>query len=99
MLGRYAASVGVWSAPAGVSNCLPLWNRVTAEVNNFLYPLWQAGGLMGNTPASAYVVSCNASNNTTQDILNGRLNVNVMLAVTHLAEFLVLTLQLPTATP
>jgi phage tail sheath protein FI len=80
-------------------NGLPLWIRVTAEVNNFLSALWRDGGLVGPTATSAYGVTCNESNNTPQDILDGILNVTVMLAVTHPAEFLVLTLQLPTATP
>lgn len=80
-------------------NSLPLWVRVTAEVDNFLQALWREGGLVGTNAASAYQVTCNASNNTPQDIVNGRLNVHIMLAVTHPAEFLVLALQLPTATP
>jgi phage tail sheath protein FI len=70
------------------------WSAVTSMLNNFLTSQWSAGALVGATPAAAFSVACGlGSTMTGEDILNGFMNVMVTVALTHPAEFLVITLQ------
>ena len=70
------------------------WSTVTSMLDNFLTNQWSLGALVGATPAAAFSVACGlGSTMTGEDILNGVMNVSVKLAVTHPAEFIVLTLQ------
>jgi phage tail sheath protein FI len=76
-----------------------LWARATAEVTQFLTQIWQAGGLFGATAAEAFIVQCDVSNNPPESVLNGQLNVAVTLAPIKPAEFMLIQLQLATASP
>jgi phage tail sheath protein FI len=73
-------------------NTANTWSRVSSAISNFLTSIWQAGGLMGDTPASAFNVAVGlGSTMTGEDILNGYMNVAVKVAIAHPAEFIVIT--------
>lgn len=74
------------------ANDATTWATVTASISSFLTGLWQQGGLMGAKASDAYTVSCGlGSTMTPQDILDGYMNVSVMLQMIHPAEFIQLT--------
>jgi uncharacterized protein len=67
------------------------WVRVRAMVENFLTVQWRQGALVGATPAQAFYVRVGLGETmTAQDILEGRMVVEVGLAVVRPAEFIVL---------
>lgn len=72
-------------------NDSPTWNTVKTMIENFLNDLWQQGGLQGAKPSQAYFVKVGlGSTMDEQDILEGKMNVEVGLAVVRPAEFIVL---------
>lgn len=74
-------------------NTAPTWTTVKAMIANFLTLLWKDGGLVGSTPQQSYSVQCGlGSTMTAQDIFDGKMIVTIMFAITHPAEFIVLTL-------
>jgi len=77
---------------AFAANDATTWSAVTASISAFLTGLWQQGGLVGAKPSDAFMVSCAAgSTMTMQDALDSRMRVTVSLAISHPAEFIVLT--------
>jgi phage tail sheath protein FI len=75
-------------------NVAQTWVTVTSMVGSFLRGVWQAGGLMGASPAEAFSVQCGlGSTMTAQDVLEGRMIVQIKLTMVHPAEFIVLTFQ------
>ncbi len=75
-------------------NTANTWSLITSMLNNFLTNLWRQGALVGATPAEAFSVACGlGATMSSQDILNGVLNVSVKVAPAHPAEFIVLTFQ------
>ncbi|MCB0841897.1 MAG: phage tail sheath family protein [Bacteroidetes bacterium] len=75
------------------------WEAVKSMISSFLTTVWKEGGLQGATPASAFSVECGLGTTMTgEDILNGFMNVMIKVAVTHPAEFIVLTFQQQMAT-
>lgn len=65
------------------------WLSVKSMVENFLTGIWQQGGLAGAKPEEAFNVSVGlGSNMTAEDILNGYMNISVVVALTHPAEFI-----------
>ncbi len=75
------------------------WQAVVSMISSFLTSVWQAGGLQGASPADAFSVQCGlGSTMTSQDILEGFLIVSIKVAVTHPAEFIVITIQQQQAT-
>jgi uncharacterized protein len=70
------------------------WVTVASMVGGFLRGVWQAGGLMGATPNEAFSVQCGlGSTMTAQDVLEGRMIVQIKLQMVRPAEFIVLTFQ------
>jgi phage tail sheath protein FI len=69
-----------------------LWNQLRTAIGNFLRNYWSQGGLRGASPEEAYYVRCDATNNTPTDILNGRVNIEVGVAVEYPAEFVVISI-------
>ncbi len=68
------------------------WVRITSMIENFLTILWRQGGLAGSSPRDAYFVNCGLGvTMTTDDILNGRLIVNIGVAITRPAEFIIIS--------
>jgi phage tail sheath protein FI len=67
------------------------WLKVRAVIESYLYGLWQQGALVGPTPDAAYFVNVGLGKTmTTQDVLEGRLIVELGLAAVRPAEFIVL---------
>lgn len=67
------------------------WVRVRAMIENFLTIQWRQGALAGATPQRAFYVKVGLGETmTAQDILEGRMVVEVGLAVVRPAEFIIL---------
>ena len=68
------------------------WMSVTSMIVNFLTARWQEGALAGAKAEDAFSVAVGlGSTMTATDILDGYMNVTVLVAVTHPAEFIELT--------
>jgi hypothetical protein len=66
-----------------------LWARVRQSVSNFLTTVWRTGALMGSTPDEAFFVKCDRTTMSQDDIDNGRLIIEIGVAVTKPAEFVI----------
>ncbi len=67
------------------------WLKVRSMIESFLYSLWQQGALAGPTPQAAYFVNVGlGSTMTSQDILEGRMIVEIGVAASRPAEFIIL---------
>ncbi|UQZ91180.1 hypothetical protein C4J81_05710 [Deltaproteobacteria bacterium Smac51] len=72
-------------------NDATLWAKVKAMIDNYLLQKWKDGALMGASPAEAYFVNVGlGSTMTEQDILEGKLIINIGMAVVRPAEFIIL---------
>lgn len=70
------------------------WEAVKATISNFLTNVWKEGGLQGASAADAFSVDCGLGTTmTSDDLLNGFMNVTVRVAVVRPAEFIVFTFQ------
>ena len=67
------------------------WVKVRAMIENFLILQWKAGALAGAKPEQAFYVKIGlGSTMSADDILNGRMIVEIGMAVVRPAEFIVL---------
>lgn len=67
------------------------WVKVRAMIENFLTLQWRAGALMGATPEDAFFVKVGLGETMTSlDVLEGRMIVDIGLAVVRPAEFIIL---------
>ena len=67
------------------------WLKVKAMIEAYLFGLWQQGALAGPTPEAAYFVNVGLGKTMTpQDILEGRLIVEIGIAAVRPAEFIIL---------
>ena len=67
------------------------WARLRGQIDNFLNNLWRSGALAGAKPEQAYYINCGIGiTMTAQDILEGRLILEVGMAAVRPAEFIVL---------
>ncbi|WP_430406441.1 phage tail sheath C-terminal domain-containing protein [Fluviicola sp.] len=67
------------------------WVQVRAMIENFLILQWKAGALAGAKPEQAFFVRVGlGSTMTADDVLNGRMIVEIGMAVVRPAEFIVL---------
>lgn len=72
-------------------NDINTWSKVRAMIENFLFQEWQSGALQGSKPEQAFKVSIGLGETMTpQDLLEGRMIVEIALAVVRPAEFIVL---------
>jgi phage tail sheath protein FI len=72
-------------------NDMTTWLKVKGMIESFLYGLWERGALAGPTAAAAYYVNVGLGKTmTTQDILEGRMIVEIGIAAVRPAEFVVL---------
>ena len=72
-------------------NDVNTWIRVKSMIENFLVQQWKAGALMGSTPEQAFRVKVGLNETMTQqDILEGRMIVEIAMAVVRPAEFIIL---------
>lgn len=67
-----------------------LWRQVTSACQSFLTDFWQKGGLRGTTPAAAFYVKCDATNNTANSIALGEVHIEVGVALQRPTEFVVI---------
>jgi hypothetical protein len=67
------------------------WLKVKAMIESYLYGLWEQGALAGSTPEAAYFVNVGLGKTmTAQDILEGRMIVEIGVAAVRPAEFIIL---------
>jgi len=67
------------------------WIKVKAMIENFLVVQWREGALAGAKPEDAFYVRVGLGTTmTAQDVLEGRMNVEIGMAVVRPAEFIVL---------
>ena len=67
------------------------WVKVRAMIENFLTLQWRAGALAGAVPEDAFFVKVGLGETMTAlDILEGRMNVEIGMAVVRPAEFIIL---------
>lgn len=72
-------------------NTSSTWVRVQAMIENYLYLKWREGALAGAKPEQAFFVKVGlGSTMTSLDILEGRMNVEIGMAVARPAEFIIL---------
>ena len=73
------------------SNDAITWLKVKSMIESYLYGLWEQGALAGSDQASAYFVNVGLGKTmTAQDILEGRMIVEVGVAAVRPAEFIIL---------
>ena len=67
------------------------WARIKTAISNFLLELWREGALSGATPDEAFFVKVGLNETMTSvDVLEGRLIIEVGMAVVRPAEFIIL---------
>lgn len=67
------------------------WAKVRGMLENFLLVLWRQGALAGAKPEHAFFVKCGLGQTmTAQDILEGKLIVEIGMAAVRPAEFIIL---------
>jgi phage tail sheath protein FI len=72
-------------------NVAATWLKVKGMVESYLYSLWERGALAGSKAEQAYFVNIGLGKTMTpQDVLEGRMIVEVGLAAVRPAEFIVL---------
>lgn len=72
-------------------NDAKLWTKLKAMIDNYLIEKWQEGALQGAKPDDAFFVKVGLGlTMTAQDILNGRLIIQIGMAVVRPAEFIIL---------
>jgi len=75
------------------------WTKIRAMIENYLIAKWKEGALMGAKPDHAFFVNIGLGKTmTNQDILEGRMNIEVGMAPIKPAEFILLKFQLKMAT-
>jgi hypothetical protein len=73
------------------SNDANTWVKVRGMIENYLTQKWREGALAGATTKEAFFVRCALGiTMNAQDILEGRMNVEIGMAVVRPAEFIVL---------
>ncbi|WP_010521958.1 phage tail sheath family protein [Aquimarina agarivorans] len=72
-------------------NDLNTWSRLKSMIDNFLVQQWRAGALLGTTPEQAFFVRVGLNETMDElDILEGRMIVQIGMAVVRPAEFIIL---------
>jgi len=66
------------------------WVKINAMVTSFLVEQWRAGALVGNATDEAFFVRVGEDTTTTEEILLGKINVQIGMAVVRPAEFIII---------
>ncbi len=67
------------------------WLKVKGMAEGYLFGLWERGALAGSTPEAAYFVNVGLGKTmTAQDVLEGRMLVELGVAAVRPAEFIIL---------
>lgn len=67
-----------------------LWLSLISAAEQILRPLWEQGGLKGNSPQEAYYIKCDSSINTPALVQAGEVRLDVGIALQYPAEFIVI---------
>jgi phage tail sheath protein FI len=71
----------------------PLWSQIRLNVGSFMNRLFRQGAFQGKTPAEAYLVKCDSTTTTQDDINRGVVNILVGFAPLKPAEFVIIKIQ------
>ena len=75
-------------------NVANTWVSVRSMIGNFLNGIWKRGGLAGSTPEEAFSVHIGLGETMTpEDILEGKMLITVLVAISRPAEFIEITFQ------
>lgn len=74
-------------------NAQPLWDQINAVLTNYLTQQMQSGLLGGTTPATAFNIVCDSTNNSPAQVTAGIVNVSVAVALLSPAEFILINIQ------
>ena len=69
-----------------------LWSDLTVKISSILTNFWGTGGLKGRSTGEAFYITCNSSNNTALSVEDGKVNIEVGVALQTPAEFIVITI-------
>ena len=67
-----------------------LWTALRSTAQQILQPIWENGGLAGNTASDAFYVTCDSTINTPQVVQSGEVRMEVGVALQYPAEFVVI---------
>jgi uncharacterized protein len=71
------------------------WTKIKLMIDNYLFQLWKNGAMPGTKPEHAYYVSVGLGKTmTNQDILEGRMIIEIGMATVRPAEFIILRFSL-----
>ena len=71
----------------------PLWAQIRLNVGAFMNTLFRQGAFQGASPREAYLVKCDSTTTTQNDINRGVVNIVVGFAPLKPAEFVVIQIQ------
>lgn len=75
------------------ANDATTWHRVKTMIENYLFNLWKNGALQGSKPTEAFFVQVGLGITMTQaDVTNGKIIIQIGLAVNRPAEFIVFSI-------
>ena len=74
-------------------NAEPLWSAIRLNVGAFMNGLFKQGAFGATTPAQAYLVQCDASNNPQSSIDQGILNILIGFLPLYPAEFVIIQIE------
>lgn len=74
-------------------NDIRLWGRIRRDVNAFLTTLWRDGMFFGVTPSESFFVKCDAENNPEETRNQGKLIIEIGIAPSKPAEFVIFRIQ------
>ncbi|KJD36111.1 hypothetical protein PW52_05730 [Tamlana sedimentorum] len=70
------------------------WKNIKSKIENFLLKLWRQGALAGSKPSDAFFVNIGLGvTMTANDVIQGKLIIELGLAIQRPAEFVILHLQ------
>jgi uncharacterized protein len=70
----------------------PLWTAIRLSIESFMLGLFTQGALQGSSPAQAFQVKCDSSTTTTDNQLQGIVNIVVAFAPLRPAEFVIINI-------
>jgi phage tail sheath protein FI len=73
-------------------NDADLWSYLTQIISQFLQSQWQAGVLKGASATEAFYIECDAANNPPSSANAGQVNIQIGVALSAPAEFIVINI-------
>lgn len=69
-----------------------LWDKINNQLSATLTNVWASGNLKGASPAEAFYIICDSTNNTPSTINDGYVNIEVGVSLLSPAEFIVINI-------